>query len=318
MLPESMRALRLHERGGPERIRCEEAPLPFVGLGDALLRVRAASFTPTELSWPETWIDRAGRQRLPVIPGHEASGEVVALGAGASGASVGDEVYAITDWYRDGTAAEYVAVEVRNLAPKPAALDHRAAATVPLAGLTAWEALFRHGGLEAGQTVLIHGAGGGVGTFAVQLAAAAGARVVATARGWARELVLGLGADIFVDVERERFENAGGATVVLDLVGGELLARSWAMVGPGGVLVSAVESSLKEAATAHRVRALYFVVEPSRAGLVDLARRIDAGDLRPIVGDVLALERGREAFERKRRGGAPGKTVLTLDAPAAA
>lgn len=178
-----MRALRLHERGGPEQLRYEQAPTPFVGIGDVLIRVHAASFTPTELNWPETWLDRAGRERLPTIPAHEVSGEVVALGNGTSGASVGEEVYAITDWYRDGGAAEYVAVEARNVASKPAGIDHGAAATVPLAGLTAWEGLFRHGSLQAGQTVLIHGAGGGVCTFAVELAAAAGAKVVASGRG---------------------------------------------------------------------------------------------------------------------------------------
>src|SRR3954464_976885 len=198
-----MRALRAHQRGGPEQLVAEDAPVPSPGIGDALVRVHAASFTPNELGWPSTWVDRAGRDRRPVIPGHEVSGVVTALGYGTTSVAVGDAVYGLADWYRDGAAAEYVAVEARNLAPKPARLSHREAAAIPMAGLTAVQALFDHGRLAAGQTVLILGAGGGVGTFAVQLAHAAKARVVASARGWARELVLGLGADAFVDADRD-------------------------------------------------------------------------------------------------------------------
>lgn len=315
-LPRTMAALRLHERGGPELLRYEQASVPFVGIGDVLVRVRAASFTPTELGWPETWVDRAGRERLPTIPAHEASGEVVALGYGTSGVEIGAEVFALTDWYRDGAAAEYVTVEARNTAPKPGTLDHAAAAAVPLAGLTALEGLFRHGGLEAGPSVLVHGAGGGVGTFAVQLAAAAGAKVVATGHAWARELVLGLGAEEFVDVEQERLQEAGEVTVVLDLVGGELLARSWPLVAAGGIVVSAVEAAVAETAREHGVRGVFFVVEPSQPRLAELAR-IDAGELRPVVGEVPPLERGPEAFERKRAGGVAGKTVLVVAAEAA-
>src|SRR5437762_4144292 len=200
-MQQSMWALRLGERGGPEQFAYEQAPRPYVGIGDALVRVHAASFTPTELTWPSTWVDHAGHDRRPTIPAHEVSGVVEALGYGTIGVAVGHAVYGLTDWYRDGAAAEYVAVEARNLAPKPATLSHREAAAVPMAGLTAVQALFDHGQLVAGQTVLILGAGGGVGTFAVQLAHAAGARVLASARAWARELVLGLGADAFVDAD---------------------------------------------------------------------------------------------------------------------
>lgn len=307
-----MQALRLHERGGPDEMRYEPAPRPFVGIGDVLVRVHAASFTPTELAWPETWIDRSGRERLPTIPAHEVSGKLVALGPGTTGASVGDTVYAMTDWYRDGAAAEYVAVEARNSAPKPVSLDHTSAAAVPLAGLTAFEGLFRHGNLGAGQTVLVHGAGGGVGTLAVQLAAAAGAKVVATGRGWARKLVLDLGAEVFVDVEQELLEDVGEVELVLDLVGGDLLARSWPLLAAGGTIVSAVEPATGEQAREHGRRGVYFVVEPSHDRLCELTRRIDAGELRPIVGEVLPLERGREAFERKQRGGSAGKTVLAV------
>jgi NADPH:quinone reductase-like Zn-dependent oxidoreductase len=171
-----MHALRIHERGGPEGLAYEEAPVPEPGTGDVLVRVHAASFTPTELTWPSTWVDRLGHDRRPVIPGHEVSGTVEALGWGATGFAVGDAVCGLSDWYRDGALAEYVAMEGRNLAPKPASLDHVQAAALPMPGLTAWQALFVHGGPSAGQRVLIHGAGGGVGTVAVQLAHAAGAK----------------------------------------------------------------------------------------------------------------------------------------------
>ena len=312
---QSMWALRLHERGGPEQLAYEQAPSPYVGIGDALVRVHAASFTPTELSWPSTWVDHAGRDRRPSIPAHEVSGVVEALGYGTIGVAVGQAVYGLTDWYRDGAAAEYVAVEARNLAPKPTTLSHVEAAAVPLAGLTAWQALFDHGGLAVGQTALIHGAGGGVGVFAVQLARAAGAAVIGTGRAWAREMVGELGAERFVDLEGERFEDVvGQVDLVFDLIGGEVLERSWSVLKPGGVLVSVVQdpgaSALARRADA---RSVFFVVEADRAELSELARRIDAGRLRPIVGDVLPLARGRDAFERKHGRGSPGKTVLQVD-----
>src|SRR6266566_2426677 len=164
------------------------AAVRLAGIGDVLLRVQATSFTPDELDWPSTWVDRAGHDRRPAIPGHEVAGVVAELGMGTTGFSVGDAVYGLTDWYRDGAAAEYVAVEARNLARRPA-LDPVQAAAVPLAGLTAYQALFDHGRLATGQTVLVHGASGGVGTFAVQLARAAGARIVATGRAGAKDLV---------------------------------------------------------------------------------------------------------------------------------
>src|SRR5919205_3204957 len=217
----TMLALRAQGRGSSEKLIYEHVPMPSPGIGDVLLQVHAASFTPTELIWPSTWVDRAGKARPAPIPAHEASGVVVALGYGMTGFAVGDEVYGLTDWYRDGAAAGYVAVEARNLAPKPRSLDHERAAAVPLAALTAWQALFDHGGLSAGQSVLIHGAGGGVGVFAVQLARSAGARVIATGRAWAEDLVGELGADEFVDIDHRGFEDvAGGGGVALDLGGG--------------------------------------------------------------------------------------------------
>jgi NADPH:quinone reductase-like Zn-dependent oxidoreductase len=306
-----MFALCARTNGDAKELSYEEVPIPSPGLGDALLQVHAASFTPTELSWPSTWVDRAGNARHAPIPAHEVSGVVADLGYGTTGYAVGDEVYGLTDWYRDGTAAGYVAVEARNLALKSASLDHVRSAAVPLAGLTAWQALFDHGGLSAGQSVLIHGAGGGIGVFAVQLARSAGAHVVGTGRAWAEDLVRELGANEFVDTEHQRFEEvAGEVDVVLDVIGGEIRRRSWALVKSGGVLVSVVPPP--EEVRHPGARGVFFVVEPDRAALSELARRIDAGELRSIVGEVFPLEQGREAFEAKWRSGLPGKVVLRV------
>lgn len=314
MSSQIMHALRLHEKGGPGQLIYEDAPVSSIGVGDVRVSVHAASFTPTELDWPSTWVDRSGKDRCPTIPAHEVSGVVVALGYGTTGLAIGDAVFGLTDWYRDGAAAEYVTVEARNLARKPPTLMHIDAAAVPLAGLTAWQALHDHGGLLAGQTVLIHGAGGGVGTWAVQLAHAAGARVLATARAHARELVTELGVDRFIDADSEPFEGASqeGVDLVLDLVGGDVLDRSWSVLKPGGTLVSIVEDPSVRVVGRSDVRSVFFVVEPSRPQLVELARRIDAGELRPIVGAVFPLASGPEAFRTKHSGGVAGKVVLEV------
>jgi len=310
--PPPMPALRLHERGGAANIVYEEAPLPTVGIGDVLVRVQAASITPTELTWPSTWVDRAGKDRRPVIPSHEVAGVVAALGYGTTGLAIGDAVYGLTDWYRDGAAAAYVAVEARNLAKQPAGVTPVQAASAPLAGLTAWQALFEHGGLKPGQTVLIHGAGGGVGVFAVQLACRAGAHVMATGRSGVRDLVGELGAETFIDADKERFETVAPVVdLVFDLIGGEVLQRSWSVVKPGGTLVSVVAAPGTNRARPE-VHGIFFVVVPHHAQLVELARRIDAGELRTIVGAVLPLADGRRAFETKSSPGVPGKIVLEV------
>jgi NADPH:quinone reductase-like Zn-dependent oxidoreductase len=307
-----MHALRAHERGGAEGLRYELAEDPTPGIGDALVKVHAASFTPTEMGWPSTWVDRAGKDRRPIVPAHEVSGVVTALGYGTTGAAIGDAVYGLTDWYRDGAAAEYVAVEVRNLAPKPATLSHREAAAIPMAGLTAVQALFDHGHLAAGQTVLILGASGGVGTMAVQLAHAAGARVLASARAWARELVLGLGADEFVDADHDDITaSAKHAHLVFDLVGGQTFARVWSSSRDDALAVSVVEAPAVSD-DGRRRRGLFFVVEPNRTQLREIGQRIAARAVRPVVGAVMPLAEGGGAFAAKQRGRSPGKVVLQV------
>jgi NADPH:quinone reductase-like Zn-dependent oxidoreductase len=309
-----MRAIQLHERGGPERFVLESAPDPEPTIGDAIIRVHAASFTPTELDWPSTWVDRVGRDRCPVIPGHEVSGVVEALGYGTMGLAVGDEVYGLTDWYRNGTFAELVAVEARNLAPKPATLTHTQAAAVPLAALTAWQALFDLGQLQSGWTVVIHGAAGGVGTYAVQLARAAGARVIATGRSsQARSVAAELGADLFVDLQGERLEQVvSNVDLVFDLVGSPVHEASVAVLKPGGALVSVVTPLDAGLARRSGARSLLFVVEPNRAQLIEIGRRVDSGDLKVYVGSVTPLELARTAFSTKQRGGSTGKAVIQV------
>lgn len=282
-------------------------PHPHASENDVVVAVHAAGFTPGELAWPATWIDRAGRDRTPPIPGHEVSGVVAELGYGTTGLSVGQRVFGLTDWTRDGTLAEYVAVEARNLAPLPADIDHTVAAALPVSGLTAWQALFVHGRIEPGQTVVVHGAAGGVGSMTVQLALEAGARVIGTGRGRDRDVVLELGAHVFAALDADPWDTLGPADMVLDVFGGEIAARSGTLLRPGGSLVSIAEPI---AAAPEGVRTVFFVVEPDRAQLAELAQRVRAGRLRPLVGEVRPLTEAAEAFSTPRR--VPGKTIIAV------
>lgn len=308
-----MKAIRLHARGGPEQLIYEDAPKPSLKNGDALVRVHCCAITWTELTWDPTYTAKDGADRLPTIPGHEISGVVEAVGPNAVDAKVGDEVYALTDFWRDGAAAEYVAVNAADLASKPPSLNYTQAAAVPLAALTAWQALFDHAGLIAGQEILIHGATGGVGSFAVQLAHWRGAFVVGTAStdhvGLAREL----GVDKVIDYKATRFEDAvRDADVVLDTVGGETLERSWGVLRRGGVLVTIVGSAPADAAERYGVRGVDFIVKPSRAELKEITRLIEAGKLRPIIEATFPLEKAKEAFEHGASGHNRGKIVLQV------
>jgi NADPH:quinone reductase-like Zn-dependent oxidoreductase len=272
------------------------------------VQVCAASFTPTELTWP-IQTDRAGHNRGPWIPAQEGSGVVVGLGYGTAGISVGDKVYGLIDEYRDGWAAEFVTIEAHSLAPKPTAVDFIEAAAIPQAVLTSWQALFDHGHLESGQTVVIHGAGGGVGSMAVQLARWAGAHVIGTGRASDRQRVLELGADDFVDVERDGWEKAvGQVDMVYDAIGGDVLANSPAIVKPGGALVSIIAAPQTER---DDIRTVFFVRDPSGAKLREITDLVNQGKLRPQVGAVYPLAEAREAFMAKSTQHIPGKVVLT-------
>lgn len=309
-----MKAIRLHEPAGFSGLVYEEVPDARPGLCDVLVKVEACGITHNELDWP-VWNCRAGHQRTTVIPGNEVSGTVAALGYGTAGVAVGDEVYGLTDQLRDGAAAEYVAVEARNVAVKPRTVDHVHAAALPRAGLTAWQGLFDHGKLAKGQTVVIHGAGGAVGSTAVQLARWAGAEVIGTGRGRQRQLVTELGADRFIALDGEspgtgRLEDAAGqADLVFDTIGDEVLDRSPALLKPGGTLVT-IKAAMRLPDSRDDITALLFVQEASRAQLTELARLVDEGHLRPQVGKVYPLAEAVTAFGAKAAGGIPGRVVL--------
>ncbi|MEU3509430.1 NADP-dependent oxidoreductase [Streptomyces longwoodensis] len=303
-----MRALTVSDRGaGTDGLALTDLPHPHAAENDVVVRVHAAGFTRGELAWPATWTDRAGRDRTPSVPGHEVSGVVTDLGYGTTGLTVGQRVFGLTDWARDGTLAEYVAVEARNLAPLPADVDHTVAAALPVSGLTAWQGLFDHGGLTAGRTVLVHGAAGAVGSIAVQLARTAGARVIGTGRAADRDTVLALGAHAFVDLRADPLDAAGLADVVFDVIGGEVLEQSAALVRPGGTLVTIAEPPTVRPSDG---RAVFFVVEPDRARLADLVQLVREGRLEVRVGAVRPLAEAAAAFTPDRR--VPGRTVIRV------
>ena len=304
-----MKAIRMHEPTGVSGLVWEEVPDATPGLCDVLVKVAACGITHNVLDWP-IWTCRAGHQRTSVIPGNEVSGVVAALGYGTAGFAVGDEVFGLTDQLRDGAAAEYVAVEARNVALKPQTVDHINAAAVPRAGLTAWQALFDHGKLAKGQTVVIHGAGGAVGSTAVQLARWAGAQVIGTGRSHSRELVTELGADRFIALDADRLEDAAGqADLVLDTIGGEVLAHSAPLLKPGGTLVT-IKAAALPPTSRDDIKKVVFVQESSRAQLTELARLVDQGHLRPQVGAVYPLAQAAEAYSAKAAGGIPGRIIL--------
>ncbi len=304
-----MKAIRIHQPTGISGLVYEEVPDAKPVACDVLVKVVACGITHNELEYP-IWTCRAGHLRATVIPGAEVSGVVAALGFGTAGIAVGDEVYGLTDQWRDGTAAEYVAVEARNMAPKPKTVDHVHAAAVPRAGLTAWQALFDHGKLAKGQTVVIHGAGGAVGSTAVQLARWAGAEVIGTGRSHSRELVTELGASRFIALDTGRLEDvAGQADLVFDTIGGEVLERSPALLRPGGTLVCVRAASVRPG-TRDDIRTVMFIQESNRAQLIELARLVDEGHLKPQVGGVYPLAKAVEAYSAKAAGGIPGRVVL--------
>ncbi|MFQ3557032.1 NADP-dependent oxidoreductase [Streptomyces gramineus] len=303
-----MQAVTATDRdAGVRGLTLTELPYPHAAENDVVVRVHAAGFTRGELAWPGTWTDRTGRDRTPSVPGHEVSGVVAELGYGTTGLTVGQRVFGLTDWSRDGSLAEYVAVEARNLAPLPADVDHTVAAVLPISGLTAWQGLFDHARIAAGQTVLVHGAAGGVGSLAVQLAREAGTRVIGTGRAADRDTVLALGAHAFLDLDTDRPGDIGEVDTVFDVIGGDVLDRSAALVRAGGTLVSVAEPPRIRPESG---RAVFFVVEPDRARLTDLARRLRDGRLRVRVGAVRSLAEAVDAFAPQLR--IAGRTVIRV------
>lgn len=290
------------ETGG---LQLEDRPTPKPALNDALVEVRASGFVPGEWGWPSTWVDRAGNSRRSAIIGHEFAGVVTALGYGTTGVTVGQRVFGITDWHRDGTLAEFVTVESRNLAALPGDIDFETGASLPISGLTAWQGLFDHSRLKAGQTVLAHGASGAVGSMVVQLAREAGAWVIGTGRAADRERSLEFGANEFLDLEHDSLADVGGVDVVFDVIGGDIQKQSVALIRAGGALVSVVgleDARPKDGTTVD------FVVEADPQQLAQIGERVRSGRLRTNVDGVVGLDGAIAAFTPKVRR--KGKTVV--------
>jgi NADPH:quinone reductase-like Zn-dependent oxidoreductase len=295
------------ETAGTAGMMLVERPAPPPAINDVVVEVHASGFVPTEMGWPSTWTDRRHRDRTPSIPGHELAGVVTTLGYGTTGLSVGQRVFGLTDWHRDGTLAEYVAAEARNLAPLPGDVDFTVGASLPISGLTAWQGLFEHGRLRAGQSVLVHGAAGAVGSMVTQLAREFGAHVIGTGRAADRQKAHDFGAQEFVDLDNDALEDVGGVDLVFDVIGGDIQKRSAGLVRVGGTLVSVVGPT--EARPAEGL-AVDFVVESDRAQLGELVQRVRDGRLRTNIGSVAALDDAVAALNPTERR--TGKTIISV------
>jgi NADPH:quinone reductase-like Zn-dependent oxidoreductase len=286
-------------------ITLAERPQPTPAINDVVVEVHASGFVPAEWEWPSTWVDRCGHDRAPAIIGHEFAGVVSSLGYGTTGLSLGQRVFGITDWHRDGTLAEYAAVEARNLAPLPGDVEFTVGASLPISGLTAWQGLFQHGRLRAGQTVLAHGAVGAVGSVVTQLAREFGAYVIGTGRAADRQAALDLGANEFLDLDDEDLDAIGGVDLVFDVIGGDIQRRSASIVRPGGTLVSVVGPV--EARPVDGL-AVDFVVESVPSQLVEIVDRVRDGRLHMHIGTVATLDAAVPALNPTHRR--KGKTVI--------
>lgn len=293
------------QAAGLQGMKLAEIPGPQPALNDVIVQVYAASITGDELSWPSTWVDRTGRDRSPSIPGHELAGVVTALGYGTTGLSVGQRVFGLTDWHRNGTLAEYVAVEARNLAPLPADVGFHDGAALVMSGLTAWQGLFVHGDLRAGQRVLIHGAAGVVGSMAVQLARSAGAYVIGTGRASGRDAAVDFGAHEYIDLENDQLQNVGTVDLVFDIFGGDIATRSATLVGAGGKLVTIAGPMDVRLANGSVID---FVVEANRHELSEVVQRFRDGHLRTNIGKVSTLDQAVATFNSADR--VSGKIII--------
>src|SRR5436190_16570442 len=295
------------EAAGTAGMTLLERPESEPAINDVAVQVRASGFVATELAWPSTWTDRLDRDRTPSIPGHEMAGVVTALGYGTTGLSVGQRVFGLTDWNRDGTLAEYVAVEARNLAPLPGDVDFAVGASLPISGLTAWQGLFQHGRLEPGQSVLVHGAAGAVGALVTQLAREAGGYVIGAGRAADRQKALDFGAQEFVDLENEPLEDVGGVDLVFDVIGGDIQKRSASLIRAGGTLVTVVAPPEARPADG---RAVDFVVESDRTQLSEIVQRVRDGRLRKNIGNVASLDDAVAALNPTER--ISGKPIIRV------
>jgi NADPH:quinone reductase-like Zn-dependent oxidoreductase len=304
----SMKAIVVTDQtAGTAGMKLLERLAPQAAINDVVVQVHASGWVATELEWPSTWTDRLDRRRTPSIPGHELAGVVTALGYGTTGLSVGQRVVGLADWYRDGTLAEYVAIEARDLTPLPGDVDFTVGASLPISGLTAWQGLFDHGHLRAGQTVLVHGAAGAVGSMVTQLAREAGAYVIGTGRAADRQTAIDFGAKEFVDLGNDALADVGKVDLVFDVIGGDIGKRSAGLVRAGGTLVSVVGPPEMRPDNG---LAIDFVVESNRAQLTEIVQRVRDGRLRTNIGTVATLNDAVGAFNPTERR--KGKTIVRV------
>jgi NADPH:quinone reductase-like Zn-dependent oxidoreductase len=309
----TMAALRAHQRGGSEQLHYEQAPRPEPQPGEALIAVHAAGITFSELDWDETWLDADGTDRTPVVPSHEVSGVVASLGDATRSLAIGDEVYGLIGFNHDGAAAEYVSLPADDLALRPLSVTHIEAASLPLAALTAWQALVDHANVQPDEHVLVRGGAGGVGVFAVQLAAHLGAHVTATASARDVDFVTSLGAERVIDyTDESKLHLARKTDVLIDAVGGPFPASLYPVLRAGGRLVTLSAPPSPAEAARHEVQAVFFIVSPSRGQLGHLAGLVDQGDLKPIVAQTFPLADGQQAYQNGPNYHHPGKTVLVV------
>jgi NADPH:quinone reductase-like Zn-dependent oxidoreductase len=295
------------QAAGTAGLTLAEQPEPEPAINEVVVQVHASGFTSGELTWPSTWTDRLGRDRAPSIPGQELAGVVTALGYGTTGLSVGQRVFGLTDSYRGGGLAEYVAIEARDLAPLPGDVDFSVAASLPMPGLTAWQGLFEHGRLQAGQSVLVHGAAGSVGAMVTQLAREAGAYVIGTGRAADRQKALDFGAMEFIDLENDALEDIGDVDLVFDVIGGAVQKRSANLLRSGGTLVTI--AGPPEARPANGV-AIDFVVVADRAQLGEIVQRVRDGRLRTNIANVATLDDAVAALNPTER--ISGQTIIRI------
>ncbi len=308
-----MKAIRIHRYGDRDTLVYEDAPKPEPGPDEVRIRVHAAAVNPVDWKIREGYLSTKLEYAMPLTLGWDVSGVVDAVGSKVSGFAVGDAVYSRPDIARNGAYAEYVVVRAGEIAAKPKSLSHNEAAAVPLAALTAWQALFDHGQLQKGERVLIHAGAGGVGSFAIQFAKWAGAHVVATASGGNEALVRGLGADEFVNYRTQQFEEVlNKVDVVLDTIGGDTQERSFALLKSGGRLFSIVGNPDAEKLAAAGSTGGTFMVQPSSAQLGEIATLIDDGKVRVLIDSVFPLSEARAAHDKSQTGRAKGKIVLEV------
>jgi len=310
---QTMKAVRIHQYGGPEVLQFEDAPRPQPAAGELLIRAHAAAVNPVDWKIREGYAKERIGHSLPLILGWDVSGTVEVIGPGVTRFQKGDEVFTRPDIARNGAYAEHIVVRESEVAFKPKSIDHIRAAAIPLAALTAWQALFDTGHLSAGQKVLIHAASGGVGSFAVQLAKWKGARVIGTASGRNQSFIMELGVDEAIDYQKTRFEDVIHVVdVVFDTIGGDVQQRSWRVLRKGGILVSIVSPPPPEEAAKYHVRPGYLFVQPNSTELAEIARLVDTGTVKPFVETVLPLAEVRKAHELSQTGRTRGKIVLKV------